>query len=129
ADIDLDAVTWVPSDGAAPALQELVAGGVDFTTSSLGETKSMLNSGDVRALAVMGDEPDPNFPDVPTLEDETGIEAGMGAWRGIAGPGGMDDDVVAELECHLDDIVNSDEYEEQMANLGLGVVYRDSEEF
>lgn len=129
AGLEPDAVNFVPSDGAAPALQELVAGGVDVTTSSLGENLTMIESGDVRALAVMGDEQDPNFPDVPTLEEETGLDAGVGVWRGIAGPTDMDEDVVAELECHLENVVNSDDYADFMADSGLGVAYADSEEF
>lgn len=129
AGLEPDDVNFVPSDGAAPALQELVAGGVDVTTSALGENLTMLESGDVRALAVMGSEPDPNFEDVPTLEEETGLETDVGVWRGIAGPADMDEDVVAELECHLETVVTSDEYEEFMADSGLGVAFADSEDF
>lgn len=129
AGLEPDAVNFVPSEGAAPALQELVAGGIDLTTSALGENLTMLEAGRVKALAVMGTEPDPNFPDVPTLADETGIEAGVGVWRGIVGPAGMEDDVVAELECHLEEIVNGEEYGEFMASSALGVRYRNAEEF
>ncbi len=129
AGLEPNAVNFVPSEGAAPALQELVAGGIDLTTSALGENLTMLEAGRVKALAVMGDEPDPNFPDVPTLTEETGIEAGVGVWRGIVGPAGMEDDVVAELECHLEEIVNGEEYGEFMASSALGVRYRNAEEF
>src|SRR5699024_4585908 len=58
-DIPLDAVNFVPSDGAAPALQELVAGGIDMTTNALGESKTMLDSDRAKALGVMGTERDP----------------------------------------------------------------------
>lgn len=129
AGLEPDAVNWVPSEGAAPALQELVAGGIDLTTASLGENKTMLDSGRAKALAVMSSEQDANFPDVPTLVDETGIDYEMGVWRGVAGPAGMDENVVAELECHLESIVGSDEFGEFMAKSGLGVKYRNSEDF
>ena len=129
AGMEPDAVTWVPSEGAAPALQELVAGGVDMTTASLGENKTMLDAGRAEALAVMAEEPDPNFPDVPTLEESAGVDFQMGVWRGIAGPNGLDEDIVAELECHLENIVTSDQFAEYMGNQGLGVRYRGSEEF
>ncbi|MFC7404176.1 tripartite tricarboxylate transporter substrate binding protein [Georgenia alba] len=129
AGLEPDAVNFVPSDGAAPALQELVAGGIDLTTSSLGENKSMIESGQARALAVMGNEPDPNFPDVPTLAEETGVEYEMGVWRGIAGPAGMEENAVAELECHLEEITASQEFTDFMADSGLGVRYAGAEEF
>lgn len=129
AGLEPDAVNFVPSEGAAPALQELVAGGIDLSTAALGENLTMLEAGRVKALAVMGTERDPDFPDVPTLEEETGIDYGMSVWRGIAGPAGMEEDVVAELECHIEEIVADEEFVDFMSNLALGVRYRDSEEF
>lgn len=123
-----NAITWVPSDGAAPALQELVAGGVDVSTASLVENKTMIEAGKVRPIAIMADERDPNFPDVPTLEEE-GIDFTMSAWRGIAGPSGMDQDVVAELECNLDEIVHGKDYQQFMAKQGFGVEWKDAKAF
>lgn len=128
AGLDVDSVIWVPSEGAAPALQQLVAGGVDLSTASLGENQAMLGE-QARALAVMGAEPDPSFPDVPTLGESAGVEYEMGVWRGIVGPAGIEEDVVAELDCHLEEVVASEEYQEAMANSSLGPVYRNTEDF
>ncbi|GAA1766248.1 tripartite tricarboxylate transporter substrate binding protein [Kocuria aegyptia] len=129
AGLEPDAVNFVPSEGAAPALQELVAGGIDLSTAALGENKTMIDAGRAQALAVMGEERDQNFPDVPTLGEAAGVESSMGVWRGITGPNGLEENVVAELECHLENIVSSDEFGEFMGNQGLGVTYRGSEEF
>jgi tripartite-type tricarboxylate transporter receptor subunit TctC len=123
-----DAIRWVPSEGAAPALQELVAGGVDMSTASLVENQSMLDAGRVKALAVMAEERLPNLPDVPTLR-ELGIDFTMEAWRGIVGPEGLPEDIVGELGCHLDEIVHSPAYEEFMNTAGFGIVWRGPEEF
>ena len=46
-------VPWVPSNGAAPGLQDLVAGGVEFVPCSLPEARSLIDAGKVRSLAVM----------------------------------------------------------------------------
>src|SRR5699024_585567 len=118
-DIPLDAVNFVPSEGAAPALQEMVAGGIDMTTNALGESQTMLDSDRAKALAVMGTEPDPNFPDVPTLEEQTGSDYSMNVWRGIARPQDLEPTVVAELERHLGLIAETDEYHESLANARL----------
>lgn len=128
AGLDVDSVIWVPSEGAAPALQQLVAGGVDLSTASLGENQAMLGA-QAKALAVMGTEPDPSFPDVPTLVEAADVEFEMSVWRGIVGPADIDESVVAELDCHLEEVVASDEYQEAMANSSLGPVYRNTEEF
>lgn len=128
-DIPLDAVNFVPSEGAAPALQELVAGGIDMTTNALGESKTMLDSGRAKALGVMGSERDPAFPDVETLQEQLGSDYSMSVWRGIAGPLDMEPTVVEELECHLGLIAESDEFNEFMTDSGLGVKYAGAEEF
>jgi tripartite-type tricarboxylate transporter receptor subunit TctC len=128
AGLPADAIRWVPSEGAAPALQELVAGGVNVSTASLVENQSMIQAGRAKALAVMAEERLPNFPDVPTLREQ-GIDFTMAAWRGIAGPEGLPEDVVGELSCHLDAIVHSPAYEEFMGTAGFGIVWRGAQDF
>ncbi|MGP5254266.1 Bug family tripartite tricarboxylate transporter substrate binding protein, partial [Brachybacterium alimentarium] len=112
-----------------PALQELVAGGIDMTTNALGESKTMLDSDRAKALGVMGTERDPAFPDVETLQEQLGSEYSMTVWRGIAGPKEMDPTVVEELECHLGLIAESDSFEDFMTKSGLGVKYAGAEDF
>ena len=84
-----DHVRWVPSNGAAPAMQDLAAGGIDFTTCSVPEARAMLDAGRARSLAVMGAERLSVFPNVPTLKEAMGVDYQNGAWRGIAGPPGI----------------------------------------
>ncbi|WBL19372.1 tripartite tricarboxylate transporter substrate binding protein [Citricoccus sp. NR2] len=127
-DVDADAIRWVPSEGAAPALQEVVAGGVDISTASLAENRTMIEAGRAKALGVMDEERAPGFDEVETLQEQ-GIDFTMGTWRGIAGPADMDEDIVAELECHLGQIAESEAYTTFMEDAGLGVIYRNAEEF
>lgn len=125
---DPQAIQWVPSEGAAPALQELVAGGIDVSTASLVENQTMIANGQVKAIGIMSEERDPKFSDVPTLAEQ-GIDFTMAAWRGITGPAGMPDEVVQELSCELGEIVNGAEYEEFMSTTGFGIEWRDAQEF
>lgn len=124
-----DAVIFVPSEGAAPGMQEMVAGGVDMTNNALGESKTMIDAGRAKALAVMGTEPDGNFPDVPTTKAELGSDYTMGVWRGIVAPAGLDEKIVAEIECHVEEITQSDGFVKFMGDSGYGIKYRNSEEF
>jgi tripartite-type tricarboxylate transporter receptor subunit TctC len=84
--LDQSAMPWVPSQGAAPALQELLAGGVDVVTASLAETDALRRAGRVRTLALMANERLLVAPDVPTLK-ELGIDyASEGGWMVLAAP-------------------------------------------
>src|ERR687892_776828 len=51
--IDPATVPWVPSNGAAPGLQDLVAGGVDIVPCSIPEARSLIDAGKVKSLAIM----------------------------------------------------------------------------
>ncbi len=129
ADIDPNAAPWVPSEGAAPGLQDLVAGGVDIVPCSVPEAQALLEAGRVKSLAVMSEERNPAFPDVPTLKEATGLDWTTGAWRGIAGPAGMPQEVVDTLVPVLKEIHESEQFLEFMAQRGFGVVWRDPDEY
>ena len=124
-----DSVPWVPSTGAATGLQDLLAGGVDFVTCSVPEAQSLLEAGRVRSLAVMAEERNPAFPDVPTLKEATGLDWTVAAWRGIAGPPGLPQEAVDALVPVLKQIHDGQEFRDFMAQRGFGVVWGDPEEF
>ena len=129
ADISTDAVPWVPSQGSAPALQELVAEGVDIVTSSVVEATALMDAGKVNALAIMSDERVDAFADVPTLKEATGIDWQMAAWRGIAGPKDLPEEVTTTLTAALEKVYQSSEFQEFMNGRGFGLVWRSGAEF
>lgn len=119
---------WIPTDGAAQAIQELMAGGVDSITCSLPEAAAMLNAKRVRALAIMADERDPNYPEVPTLK-ELGVNTVIGAWRGILAPKDLPRDIQARLEDALAKVVESKEFTDFMKSRGYGIHWIKGQKF
>jgi tripartite-type tricarboxylate transporter receptor subunit TctC len=124
-----DQVTWIPSQGAAPAMTELAAGGIDIVPSSVPEARSMVEAGKAQSLAIMAPHRIDSFPDVPTLGETLGTDYQIGEWRGIAGPEGMDPEVVATLEEALDAAYHSDTYQNFMAKQGFGTEWRNANDF
>jgi tripartite-type tricarboxylate transporter receptor subunit TctC len=127
--LEASAVPWVPSNGAAPAMLELAAGGVDIVTAALPEARSLIDAGKARPLAVMADAPAALYPNVPTLKSATGSDWTIGVWRGIAGPKGLPADVQTKMETVLKKINGSKEYQDFMAGRGFGVAYADAAGF
>jgi len=127
--LEASAVPWVPSNGAAPAMLELAAGGVDIVTAALPEARSLIDAGKARPLAVMADSPAALYPNVPTLKSATGSDWTIGVWRGIAGPKGLPADVQTKMETVLKKINSSKEYQDFMAGRGFGVAYADAAGF
>ncbi|MBK5205807.1 MAG: tripartite tricarboxylate transporter substrate binding protein [Polaromonas sp.] len=127
--LETSAVPWVPSNGAAPAMLELAAGGVDIVTAALPEARSLIDAGKARPLAVMANTPAALYPNVPTLKSVTGSDWTIGVWRGIAGPKGLPADVQKKMEAVLKKINESKEYKDFMAGRGFGVAYADAAGF
>ncbi|MEO4000266.1 tripartite tricarboxylate transporter substrate binding protein [Mesorhizobium sp. CAU 1732] len=119
--IDPAKVPWVPSEGAASGLQDMMAGGVNLVPCSLVEARGLIDAGRVKSLGLMGAERAALFPDVPTLSEAIGSDWKIGAWRGIVGPQGMPEDVSARLIEALETVYNSDEYKEFMGAQGFGI--------
>jgi len=124
-----DHVPWVPSNGAAPAMQDLAAGGVDIVTCSVPEAKAMIDAGKARSLAVMASKRNEAFPDVPTLQEVAGIDYSVGAWRGIAGPKGLPKEIATKLTAALKKVYDSQEFKDFMTSRGFGMVWGDAEQF
>ncbi|HEY3244463.1 MAG TPA: tripartite tricarboxylate transporter substrate binding protein [Phycisphaerae bacterium] len=127
--VDPASVPWVPSNGAAPGLQDLVAGGVEIVPCSLPEARSLIDAGKVKSLAVMADQPAALYPNVPTLKAATGSSWTMAAWRGIAAPKNIPPEARDKLVAALRKIVASKDYTDFMAKQGYGVIYAGPEDF
>lgn len=123
------AVPWVPSNGAAPAMQDLVAGGVDIVTASLPEARPLIEAGKAKPLAVMDDKRAALFPNVPTMQEAMGVNINVAAWRGIAGPKGLPQDVQTKLIATIKKIAESKEWKDFAASKGYGTAWAPGAEF
>ncbi|MFM9980071.1 MAG: tripartite tricarboxylate transporter substrate binding protein [Burkholderiales bacterium] len=127
--MDPAAVPWVPSNGAAPGLQDLVAGGVEFAPCSLPEARSLIDAGKVRPLVIMASQPSALYPNVPTLKAATGSDWQLGAWRGIVAPKAFPKEAEATLGTALKKVYDGKEYKEFMAQRGFGVIWAAGADF
>jgi tripartite-type tricarboxylate transporter receptor subunit TctC len=124
-----DHVAWVPSNGAAPAMQDLAAGGIDIVTCSVPEARAIIEAGRARSLAVMAVKRNPQFPNVPTLREAMNIPYDTGAWRGFAAPKGAPTAIATKLTATLKKVYDSKEYQDFMTSRGFGVIWGDAAEY
>jgi tripartite-type tricarboxylate transporter receptor subunit TctC len=90
-------VFYVPYKGAAQAMTDLLAGQMHMTIEGVTTLLPHIQSGKVRALAVMSPQRIPALPDVPTM-----IESGYdgfppASWTGVLAPAGTSAAVVGKL--------------------------------
>ncbi len=124
-----DAIGWVPTQGAAPGLQDLLAGGIQVVSCSLPEARALIEADKVRPLILLSAKSDNLFPKVPLYESADGKKWNAGAWRGIAGPKGMPKDVADKYAAALKKIFEGKTYQEFLASRGFGALYEPPAQF
>lgn len=122
-------VAWVPSEGAAPGLQDLAAGGVSVATASLPEATALMEAGLIRPLAVFSEERLDIAPDVPTFQEATGHAFALGSWRGMVAPAGLDPEVAEQITAALGTVVEDPRYTEFMAERGYAMQWTTGADF
>ncbi len=118
-------VVWVPSNGSAPALLDLVAGGVDMVPGSHAEARSLIDAGKVKSLAIFDDTPSNLYPNVPTGKQEIGTDWKMGVWRGIGAPKNLPPAIESRLQDAVKKAYDSQEYRDFMTSRGFGMRWAD----
>jgi tripartite-type tricarboxylate transporter receptor subunit TctC len=90
--------THIPYRGAGPAMQDLLAGQVDFMFDGLGTALPQIRAGKLRALALTSSKRSPALPDVPTL-GEVGIKGyDARTWYALWAPPGTPADLINKLQ-------------------------------
>ncbi len=119
----------VPFQGNAPAVVALLGGHIDAVTASPSEVFSFVQSGKLRALAVLADQRlGGAFAQVPTMK-ERNIDLSVGTWRGLAAPKGLPADVLARLSAIAMKTANEPAVKEAMEKQNLGYSVADGEAF
>lgn len=121
-------VAWIPSEGAAPAVTELLGGHIEAVTCSYAEVAPLVEAGRLRTLAVMSPGRIDSSPGIPTLV-ENGIDWTAGTWRGFAVPQNTPQERIDILYGAFRDVVESDEFKTYMKTNGFGVMVRGPGEF
>jgi tripartite-type tricarboxylate transporter receptor subunit TctC len=128
AGLPVDAMLWVPAQGSAPAIVELLGGHIDAVCCSVAEAAQQLEAGELKLLGVMGAERHENFPDVSTATEQ-GYDWEMGAWRGLMVPAGTPRPIVDRLYEAGRQIAESEAFQEFMQKNGFSIKVRGPDEF
>jgi len=88
----------VPYKGIASALQDVVAGNIEFMFGAIQTVRPFVESGQLRVLAVSSRERNLAMPDVPAVAEYPGLaEFSSDLWYGLLAPAGTDPGIVASL--------------------------------
>src|SRR6201991_314757 len=119
----------VPYRGVAPAFTDLLAGHIVMVAGSPVELKPYMQSGNLKALAVLAIKPSPFLPGVPIVTDTLKDCPPAVTYNGLLGPKGLPQDVVDTLSNALVEGRKSEEFKKRFSNVGLEPLLTTSGEF
>jgi tripartite-type tricarboxylate transporter receptor subunit TctC len=90
-------VRHVPYRGGAKAVTDLVGGHLDMFYGGVAVSKSAIDSGAIRALAVSGETRSSALPNVPTFREAGVPEFDLASWTVMLAPKGTPKDIVVRL--------------------------------
>jgi putative tricarboxylic transport membrane protein len=125
---DLSALRWVQFDGGTDAVTQMMGGQIDVVSTDLGEIAGFVESGDIRILAALSDEPIPAFPDIPTAISQ-GVDVTGYNWRGLYTGGDGSGEAYDKWVSDLETLYNSEEWQTAAVESGLVPIWRGGAEF
>src|SRR5262245_21926160 len=122
-------ITHVPYRGAAPAVQDLIAGQIDGVVDNPPTVLPHISAGKLRPLAVAAKARLALLPDVPTAAEAglPGYEAS--SWFGVVAPAGTPPAVIARLHKEIATAVRSPAMQERFAASGARMVGDSPDQF
>src|SRR5215510_14910223 len=122
-------IVHVPYKGAAPALQDVIAGHDQMMFATAASVIGHIEGGRVRALAVTTLKRTRILPDLPTM-DEVGLKGfDASSWHGLVAPAGTPPQVIAVLHDAAVKALNDANVEASLGKLGVDIVGDTPQEF
>jgi tripartite-type tricarboxylate transporter receptor subunit TctC len=116
---------FVPYRGAGPATQDLIGGQIDLLCVEASNSLPHVQSGKIKAYAVMGNKRWASAPDVPTM-DEAGVPGlHISFWHALWVPKGTPRDIIGKLNAAAVDALSNPAVRQRLTDLGQEIPPRD----
>lgn len=103
--------------GISPAQLDLVAGRIDILFTTIASIKGT-QADSLPKIAFTGATRDPDYPDIPTVKEQTGLDYVVNVWWGTFGPAGMDQNARDTLNTEIRKAVATPEFTRFLETLG-----------
>jgi tripartite-type tricarboxylate transporter receptor subunit TctC len=115
-------VTHVPYRGGGPALIDLFGGRIDYMCNVLSTAVQPIESGQVKAIAMLSRERSPVLPNLPTAHEQGLKDFDAYTWNAIFLPKGTPPELVGKLNAALGKMMDNPALRQKLEGLGLYVV-------
>lgn len=112
----------VPFRGAAPLVQELIAGRVQFGGDQLSTALEHVRSGALKPMGTLAASRIPILPDVPTVRESGFPNMEMRGWNGFFAPARTPEAVIARLHQEIEKAAKHPDVQKRLAEVGAEAV-------
>jgi tripartite-type tricarboxylate transporter receptor subunit TctC len=113
--------TFVPFNGAAPAMNALLGGQVDYICNAIPDAVSHIAGGTAKGYAITTAERSPAIPGVPTSKEAGLPEFDASAWNGLFAPKGTPKPVIDRLADALAKALDDENVRNRLVELGCEI--------
>lgn len=118
-------IAHVPYRGAAPAMQDLLAGRIDFMCEQISTAFPQIKAGAVKAIATLGPARVPLLPDLPTAKEQGLADLDCSTWSAFVAPKGTPEAVIRRIAQATSEVVERPAVRERLETLGVSVAPRE----
>jgi tripartite-type tricarboxylate transporter receptor subunit TctC len=115
-------ITHVPYRGSAPAMQDLIAGRIDYQCANVAPALGQIESKDVKAIAVLSGHRTALLPDLPTADEQGLKDFEAILWYALFLPKGTPAAIVQKLNAATIAAMNTPALQERMKQIGAELV-------
>jgi tripartite-type tricarboxylate transporter receptor subunit TctC len=117
-------ITHVPYRGLGPAMQDLMAGRVDYMCDSPSTSLPQIEANMVKAIATTGQRRATSLPNVATAQEQ-GLNFDVTSWQGLFLPKGTPEPIVRRLAQAVDQVLDSPSVRDRFEAIGESVIPRE----
>jgi tripartite-type tricarboxylate transporter receptor subunit TctC len=110
-------VTHIPYRGLGPAMQDLMAGRIDYVCDSVSTSLPQIQSNSIKAIASTGARRPAVLPNVATAREQ-GLDFEVGTWQGLFLPKGTPEPIVRRLNGAVGEALDTPSVRERFETLG-----------
>jgi len=115
-------VTHVPYSGGAPAMQDLIAGRIDYMCAGLAEVKPQVEGNRIKAVAILAKNRSPVLPNLPSAHEQGLTDFETSVWFAFFLPKGTPPPIVQKLNDATIRAMNTPSVQQRLKELGVTVV-------
>ena len=117
--------THIPYRGGNPAMQDLIAGRIDYSCNIITSAYPQVRDQQIKAQTLLGAKRAPLLPDLATAQEQGMAGFDAGSWNVVFVPKGTPEPIVRKLNAAMSEAMDSPETAKRLLSIGIDIAAKD----